>query len=87
MPALNVLIERGEVCHCLRAKTLFYQPAGPEVLGASASTPASPHASEAEAGLPEGPFWCALTQSLIGPDGQIADAENCRPGRSCCEAA
>lgn len=85
MPALNVLIERGDVCQCLRAKTLFYQPAGPEVLGVSGSAFAAEHASET--GLPEGPFWCALTQSLTGPDGQIADAESCRPGRSCCETA
>lgn len=35
----------------------------------------------------EGPFWCVHTQSLIGPDGQIADAESCRPGRGCCETA
>ncbi len=85
MPALNVLIERGEVCQCLRAKTLFYEPASPEVLGASAAPSGSERASEV--GLPEGPFWCALTQSLIGPDGQMAGAESCRPGRSCCETA
>jgi hypothetical protein len=42
---------------------------------------------EALAGSPEGPFWCALTQSLLGPDGQVADAQSCRPGRSCCETA
>ncbi len=34
-----------------------------------------------------GPFWCAQTQSPIGPDGKVADTENCRPGRSCCETA
>lgn len=40
----------------------------------------------AESGyLPDGPFWCAQTQSLLGPDGQVADAESCRPGRGCCE--
>ncbi len=73
MPSLNVLIEKGEVCHRLRAKTMFYQPAIVE--------PA------AEAAGPEGPFWCAKTQSLQGPDGQIAEARTCRPGRSCCETA
>jgi hypothetical protein len=81
MPALQVLIERGEVCQCLRAKTLFYQAAGRDVLGDAAI---ATHA-DSEASSPEGPFWCALTQSLIGPDGQIADAESCRPGRACCE--
>ena len=70
MPSLQVLIQRGELCQCLRAKSLFYQP----VL------------SEAD-GSPEGPFWCAQTQSLLGPDGQVADAESCRPGRACCETA
>lgn len=70
MPSLNVLIEKGEVCLCLREKKMFYQVPGEE---------------SAEA--PEGPFWCAQTQSLLGPDGQIADAEHCRPGRSCCEIA
>ena len=38
-----------------------------------------------EASAARGPFWCVRTQSLIGPDGQIADTESCRPGRSCCE--
>lgn len=38
-----------------------------------------------EASDAHGPFWCVHTQSLIGQDGQIADAETCRPGRSCCE--
>ena len=70
MPNLDVLIQNGEVCHCLRAKTLFYQTddAG-DTTGAGGS---------------EGPFWCAQTQALQGPDGKIASAEHCRPGRSCC---
>jgi hypothetical protein len=71
MPSLSVLIQKGQVCQCLRAKTLFYEP--PDAEG-------HPHG-------PEGPFWCAQTQSLLGPDGRVADAENCRPGRSCCETA
>lgn len=70
MPSLNVLIEKGEVCQCLRAKAMFYHTPGEE-----------------PAGSPEGPFWCALTQSLLGPDGQVTDAGSCRPGRSCCETA
>ena len=41
-------------------------------------------AEEENAGA-EGPFWCAQTQSLLGPDGQVATAESCRAGRSCCE--
>lgn len=37
----------------------------------------------------EGPFWCAVTQSLIGPDGKFADTEACRAGRGrgCCQTA
>lgn len=34
-----------------------------------------------------GPFWCAQTQSPIGPDGEAVDAAHCRHGRSCCETA
>ncbi len=79
MPALNVLIERGEVCRRLRAKTLFYQPVEP-----AESKEINVGASSA---LPDGPFWCARTQSLLGPDGEIVGAESCRPGRSCCETA
>jgi hypothetical protein len=71
MPSLHVMIEKGEVCRCLRAKTMFYQVEGEE-----------PSAEETD-----GPFWCALTQSVLGPDGQVVDAQMCRPGRSCCELA
>jgi hypothetical protein len=70
MPNLSVLIQKGEVCQCLRAKALFYE---------------SP--DEQDPAGPDGPFWCARTQSLLGPDGQVADAESCRPGRTCCETA
>jgi hypothetical protein len=31
-----------------------------------------------------GPFWCARTQSLLGPDGRIVGHAECRPGRGCC---
>jgi len=77
MPSLNVLIQNGEVCCCLRAKTMFYQPIG--------ATLAAPDSDDESYALPQGPFWCAHTQSLLGPDGHIADAESCRPGRACCE--
>ena len=71
MPSLNVLIQRGEICQCLRAKSLFYEDVA-----------APPDHRD-----PEGPFWCARTQSLLGPDGKVADRGSCRPGRSCCETA
>ncbi len=67
---LNVLIQRGEICQCLREKNMFYEAE-----------------EDSPPGSPDGPFWCALTQSLLGPDGQVADASSCRPGRSCCEIA
>lgn len=41
---------------------------------------------EASAAENSAPFWCARSQSLVGPDGKIADLESCRPGRVCCEA-
>jgi hypothetical protein len=70
MPSLNALIENGQVCQCLRAKTMFYRVEGEELDARN-----------------DGPFWCALTQSLLGPDGQVADAASCQPGRACCETA
>jgi hypothetical protein len=72
MPGLNVLIERGEVCHRLCAKTMFYESVIP--------------GDDAERSGPAGPFWCARTQSLVGPDGKFAELETCRPGRACCDA-
>lgn len=42
---------------------------------------------EASGAPPQGPFWCARTQSLLGPDGEVAEVEKCRPGRECCEGA
>jgi hypothetical protein len=72
---LNILIARGEVCHRLSAKTLFYE----SVVNDPSETVHSA----------EGPFWCAVTQSLIGPDGKFADTEACRAGRGrgCCQTA
>jgi hypothetical protein len=79
MPSLNVLIQTGEVCRCLREKKMFYETPGATISGGMEIVTASTG--------PDGPFWCAQTQSLLGPDGQVADAESCRPGRSCCEIA
>jgi hypothetical protein len=28
-------------------------------------------------------FWCVHTQSVIGPDGAVAEPEQCQPGRTC----
>jgi hypothetical protein len=70
MPSLNVLIQTGAVCQCLREKKMFYDSL-----------------EDAAASTSEGPYWCAQTQSLLGPDGQIVTSESCRPGRACCETA
>jgi len=67
------MIEGGQVCNCLREKRMFYEPLVAD---------AHPFSDQG----PNGPFWCALTQSILGPDGAHADADACRPGRSCCEA-
>ncbi len=32
-----------------------------------------------------GIFWCSHTQNCLGPDGQVADPEACKPGRGCFE--
>lgn len=69
MASLKLLIQTGQVCRCIRAKTLFYQTDQQE---------------EDAAGV-AGPFWCSHTQSPLGPDGGVVDVSGCRPGRSCCE--
>jgi len=80
--SLKQLIQTGEVCKCLRAKTLFYDTGELEV------DESNPHHYATYSGL-NGPFWCVLTQGLQGPDGKIASVDNCqkRSGRSCCETA
>lgn len=71
MALIPKLIAQREVCCCLRAKTMFYD------------TPDHDHPESLDA-QKAGPFWCAQTQSLIGPDGQIAGLDECREGRGCC---
>ena len=68
MTSLNLLVVRGEVCKCLRAKSMYYDAAGEDPSGEN-----------------EDSMWCAHTQSILGPDGQVVDVRHCRPGRSCCE--
>ncbi|RPI24457.1 MAG: hypothetical protein EHM61_17050 [Acidobacteria bacterium] len=29
--------------------------------------------------------WCSQTMTCLGPDGKVADRDNCRPGRGCHE--
>jgi hypothetical protein len=32
-----------------------------------------------------GIYWCAHTQNLLGPDGQVAEPSGCLAGRECYE--
>ena len=56
-------------CRYMHAKGMF--------LGAEPET----HHWDSGSGL----VWCALTQGCLGPDGQMVDHRECRPGRSCYE--
>lgn len=35
--------------------------------------------------MSDGFVWCTHTQNCLGPDGDVADPESCRPGRPCYE--
>ncbi len=78
MPSLNDLIAQGVVCHCLRAKTMFYEPVVPNAM-------LEVHDEHGVSSQPSGPFWCARTQTVLGPDGGLVEADLCRPGRTCCQ--
>lgn len=80
MPTLTELVQNATVCHRLRDKKMFYE--GSDVPATSMDIISS---EEKARSMPTGPFWCAQTQSLVGPDGGFANTEKCRPGRSCCE--
>ncbi len=68
MPRLTTLIARGEVCSCLRSKQMFTESPDTEHYRAP---------GEPDDGLPNGPFWCAITHcrslaqtgKLVGPEG------------------
>jgi hypothetical protein len=81
MPSITQLIQSGTVCLRLREKQMFYE--GHEV-SAESSMDIIP-ATERSASMPSGPFWCAKTQSLLGPDGGFVGTDTCKPSRSCCE--
>jgi hypothetical protein len=80
MPSLTELVQNAAVCQRLREKKMFYEGGDAPANSMDIIAP-----SEKADAMPAGPFWCAQTQSLIGPDGRFANAEKCRPGRSCCE--
>ncbi len=55
-------------CRYLTSKEMFYK----DVSGSGVPRSASGH------------FWCALTQAIQGPDGQLVDDRQCsKAGRSC----
>ena len=74
MPTLRVLIENGQVCTRLLTKSLLHE----SVVADPTKDTSLP---------PSGPFWCVVTQSVLGPDGGHANADDCRPGRGCCQTA
>jgi hypothetical protein len=82
MRTLRTMVETGQVCRSLRAKTLFYHVDQPQT-GDETSEEYAPYS-----GL-NGPFWCALTQTIHGPDGKFVTMETCSAncGRCCCETA
>lgn len=80
MPTLTDLVQNSTVCQCLREKKMFYEGSDVPANSMDIVSPA-----EKALMMPTGPFWCAQTQSLVGPDGGFANTEKCRPGRSCCE--
>lgn len=60
--------DREELCHCLRWKGQFIL---------ADHDPTVPRTND-------GLFWCAYTQTCIGPDGELAEPGNCSTeGRAC----
>ena len=56
-----------EVCVCLRQKSMFVQ-VEPD--------PTVPPSNDDS-------YWCVLTQTVLGPDGQVVEPAACKHGRSC----
>lgn len=60
-------IEDQDTCRLLRTKGMFID---------SEPDPEVPNPSD-------GLCWCVHTQTLLGPDGKVAEPETCGPERSC----
>jgi hypothetical protein len=56
-----------EVCNCVRWKSMYYQ---------TQHDPTVPRSNDDH-------YWCAMTQTVIGPDGQVVNLDSCSPGRTC----
>jgi hypothetical protein len=65
----NLPVTAQPYCRRLRWKEMFVD------------ADASFHPSLSGSGI----YWCNHTQNCLGPDGEVAEAETCRPGRSCFE--
>jgi len=59
-----------ERCRLLRSKWMFIE-AEPD-----------PTVPRSDSGI----CWCVHTQNCLGPDGEIAGTETCKPGRTCYES-
>lgn len=55
------------VCRLLRWKAMFIE---------AETDPTVPPSND-------GSYWCSETQVCIGPDGKVAEPEQCSPERSC----
>jgi hypothetical protein len=64
------LTSQKQLCRRLRYKQMFYQ---------SEPEPYVPHGHDNSC-------WCTHSMNVLGPDGEAADPERCRPGRSCFES-
>jgi hypothetical protein len=59
----------GQYCRRLRCKEMFVD------------TGVAFHPAHSGSGI----YWCNHTQNCLGPDGEVADVESCKPGRACFE--
>ncbi len=64
------LFSSKQLCRRLRTKTMFYQ-AEPD--------PTVPRSNDTS-------YWCTHSMNCMGPDGEVAGPETCRPGRGCFES-
>ncbi len=68
-PSFNVIGVTQQHCRSLRCKEMFIDTGREFRMEDSGS----------------GIYWCSHTQTCLGPDGEVADAEHCKSGRGCYE--
>ena len=64
---LNLNVIGHAACRCLHSKEMF--------------THAEP--DHRIPSMSSGIYWCVHTYNCLGPDGQVAEPESCKPGRGC----